>query len=127
MSGQDASSPILAEEVDRNYEWALSEIQNFIQKTSGDSGNGVNAHSGKPEGTDAPQPTENASTPTLDNIARSFIDELNDAERQLLKETTSIPPHLDRKLLFTAREGLRRFLGPEETKALRRKVRVILP
>lgn len=124
ISGQDASPPILVEEVDRNYEWALSEIQNFARKAAMDSDSEPTAHPGELENN---QPASGASTPTLDDIARSFVDVLDDSERQILKETISIPPEFDRKLLFAAREGLKRFLGSEEKKVLRSKVRALLP
>lgn len=124
ISGQDASSPILVEEVDRNYEWALSEIQSFAQKTTMDADGDLISH---PEELENSQPASGISTPTLDDIAHSFIDALGDSEKQLLKETTSIPPYFDKRLLFMAREGLKRFLGTEETKALRRKVKALLP
>lgn len=109
INGQEASSPALCEEVDRNSEWPLAEIENFTSAASEIT---------------APGPTEPGyeeieDLQTLAETAREFIAQMSDEDRQSLAGRITIPFELDKKLLFLAKTSLGRLLYPEEKRELR--------
>lgn len=113
INGQDASSPALCEEVDRNSEWPLSEIENFAEAASHDD---VSYNSYEPYYEDL------EDIQTIIETAREFIAQLSDEERESLVGKTTIPFELDKKLLYLAKTALGRLLYPDEKKELRNKV-----
>lgn len=112
INGQEASSPALCEEVDRNSEWPLQEIESFATANSEEfyygSGNAYY------------EDIENLQT--LTETAREFITQMSPDERESLSGRTTIPFELDKKLLFLAKTSLGRLLYPDEKRELRNKI-----
>ncbi|MBD5641165.1 MAG: NYN domain-containing protein [Desulfovibrio sp.] len=113
INGQDASSPALCEEVDRNSEWPLTEVENFATAASHDE-------SGYPSYEPYFEDVEDMQTIT--DTARDFITQMSDEERDNLNGKTTIPFELDKKLLYLAKTALGRLLYPDEKKELRNKI-----
>lgn len=114
ISGQEASSPTLCEEVDKNSEWPRNDIESFAGK--------INKNSLIIQEEDQ----NNQPLVSLDEIADKFVSSLNDNEKDEIVAKVSIPPEKDKQLLFQAKVALKRFLRPEEKKELRYRVRQLL-
>ena len=111
ISGQEASSPILCEEVDRNSEWPRNDIESFACEINKDN-------------QDTPEyEKNNQQLISLDNIACKFVSSLNSQDKDEIINKISIPPEKDKQLLFQAKVALQRRLSTEEKKELRRRVR----
>ncbi len=149
MANQVASSPVLSEEVDVNTEWPAGEIESFISRKAPDgektgtepSGTSRTPLSGQPEGAhpagtgpngatlpakDTVSPEEqpeSAARPSLQEIARAFVAELEDGEKDTLKRSIAIPKEYDKRLLFMAKTKLGRYLEAEEKRKLREYVK----
>lgn len=115
ISGQDASSPTLCEEVDRNSEWPRNDIESFAGR--------INKNSLIIQ---EEEDQNNQPLVSLDEIADKFVSSLNDNEKDEIVAKVSIPPEKDKQLLFQAKVALKRFLRPEEKKELRYRVRQLL-
>lgn len=112
ISGQEASSPILCEEVDRNSEWNRVAIENFSSRA-------INTVAlGSEEKLD-PQST---SKPSLDDIVVECISNMSNDDQEGIRKNFSIPSMIDKRILYTARVSLGRLLGDEEKKTLRKKI-----
>lgn len=111
INGQEASSPALCEEVDRNSEWALTEIENFATANTDDY------YYGQVES--SCEDAENLHT--LAETAREFITQMSPDDRDSLNGRTTIPFEMDKKLLFLAKTTLGRLLYPDEKRELRNK------
>lgn len=124
ISGQEASSPTLCEEVDRNSEWPRNDIEGFASKKDKDGsakqGNLISPIDVQEDISQAPPSI------SLDEIAVKFVSGLNVGEKDEILSKVSIPPDKDKQLLFQAKVALKRFLRPEEKKELRSKVRGFL-
>lgn len=114
INGQDASSPALCEEVDRNSEWPLSEIENFASAAAHDDTSYTSSYE--------PDFEEIEDMQTITEAAREFLAQMSDEEREALAGKTTIPFEIDKKLLYLAKTALGRLLYPEEKKELRNKV-----
>ena len=120
MSGQEASSPTLCEEVDRNSVWSRADIESFAAKVVAKTENDVAAVKNDE---DIP-PVDNGVS--LDDIAGKFLLDLPDDLKNKIDPNIAIPPDIDKQLLYQAKCALERMLNPEETKALRNKVKALL-
>ncbi|MBD5553595.1 MAG: NYN domain-containing protein [Desulfovibrio sp.] len=116
INGQEASSPALCEEVDRNSEWPLSEVENFASAAYEDGASGLS---------EADEEAV-ANLQKLTETARQFIAQLAPDERMSLEGRNTIPFDLDKKLLFLAKTTLGRLLYPEEKRELRNRIFEIL-
>lgn len=112
INGQDASSPALCEEVDRNSEWPLQEIESFATPNTEEYYYGT--------GSLYYEDIENLQT--LTEVAREFLAQMSADERESLNGRTTIPFELDKKLLFLAKTSLGRLLYPDEKRELRNKI-----
>lgn len=113
INGQDASSPALCEEVDRNSEWPLTEIENFATAA---------AHDDLAYTPYEPYFEDLEDMETITATAKDFITQMSDEERDNLNGKTTIPFELDKKLLYLAKTALGRLLYPDEKKELRNKI-----
>lgn len=116
INGQEASSPALCEEVDRNSEWPLSEVENF-------------ASAAYEDGTTAMSEADEEAVANLQRLtetAHEFIAQLAPDERMSMEGRNTIPFDLDKKLLFLAKTTLGRLLYPEEKRELRNRIFEIL-
>lgn len=130
INGQNASSPILLAEVDKNIEWPREAIESFVRKAEFQDARIISMPAASYTSVDdEPAPLtdgENASAPLtdaqrhlLDLNATLFVASLSSAERYAVQLNHGIPPELDKRLLFQAKLTMRHFLSPEEKVLLR--------
>lgn len=112
INGQEASSPALCEEVDRNSEWPLSEIESFTSANTEDFYYSASE----------PYYEDIENLQTLTETAREFVTQMSDEDRGSLNGRTTIPFEMDKKLLFLAKTTLGRLLYPDEKRELRNKI-----
>lgn len=134
INGQSASSPILLAEVDKNIEWARDAIESFARKADFQDARIISMPVAPLAEEDAPAEDPDAAPAPLTDKQRRLLDlnavlftaSLSDAERNAILLNQSIPPELDKRLLFQSKLTMRHFLSPEEKMALRDLVQAYL-
>lgn len=124
MSGSDASSPVLCEEVDRNVIWAAEEIKNFISAPPPRAE--ICKDNDNAEQDLEVQPACSHLDGIFEKIAKEFVEGLDAQEREDVGKNLSIPYEIDKRLLYQGKTALGARLDEEEKKVLRSLVQQML-